>query len=82
MKIIDDYYDRLKQATSREEKQAIATELHELAKKFDIAERAEYEDAMREKHRQTLSLLPEIDAVVKRSQDLLAAIEARRSVQV
>jgi|GEM_PF-2700738 len=82
MKIVDEYYERIKQAASVEEKKAIATELHTLAQQFDSVNRSEYEGAMREKLFQVVATLPEIDAAVHKTQNLIAAIEARRSVQV
>jgi uncharacterized Rossmann fold enzyme len=82
MKIVDEYHERLKQAASVEEKKAIAAELHVLAQQFDSVKRNEYERAMREKSFQVVSALPEIDAVVHKAKSLIAAIEARRSVQV
>ncbi len=82
MKIVDEYYDRLKQAASLEEKQAVAAELHLLARQFDPVKRQEYERAMREKSSQVVDSLPEIDAAVYKAKNLIAAIESRRSVQV
>ena len=82
MKIVDEYHDRLTQATSVEEKKQIAVELHIVAQKFDPIERRDYELAMREKHLQVVATLPDIDAVVNKAQNLINAIEARRSVQV
>ena len=81
MQIVDEYKNRLQQATTTSEKAAIAAELHQLASTFNTDQRKEYEEAMRQMHQAVEAKLPIIDAVVEKAHSLMASIEARRTVR-
>lgn len=82
MDIINEYQTRVRQASTTEEKKAIAAELHQLATTFSIEQRKEYEEAMQQQLNDVVVKMSMIDPVIQRAQNLVVAIEARRLVQV
>lgn len=82
MDIVNQYRTKVQQAITKEEKKAIAAELHQLATTFNPEQREEYEETMRYIHEEMIAKFSVIDPVIQRAQDLLATIEARQSVQV
>lgn len=77
MKEIEVYRDRIRQAATIEEKEAIAAELHRLADTFGEARQAEYASAMSLLRDDIAVRLAEMEPLVKRANELLNRIKSR-----
>ena len=77
MNEVEEYRDRIRQATSIEEKQAIAAELHRLAETFDESKKAAYELAMKKLREDIADRLDAVTPYAKRAEELLNRIKSR-----
>ncbi|GAB4028236.1 hypothetical protein [Spirosoma koreense] len=77
MKEIEEYRRRIQQASTLEEKKAIAAELHRLADTFDESQQQEYQSAMGALKNDLITRLETMDPYIQQAEELVARIKAR-----
>jgi hypothetical protein len=80
--LVQEYRFKIRQAGNVIEKKRLAAELHQLAMSFDEVHRNEYNIAMQKITNEVKAKMALMDPIIQQAEELLASIEARRSVSV